>query len=359
MIPSFQDCLRICEANPAFKHKQMGPVHIFNYGLATHSDFESPIPGEDLKGHELRGLSFVEDSDSITRYLSIHKFFNLNQTDGYMYGEVCHKDVVRVQTKWDGSMIRFLRLPSGEVVAKTKYDMGNRQTEAAERIYLRDPTVRDEVDQSLSEGTATFYEYLAPTNRIVVRYEGEWLQKIQERGEVSGHYVLDEDLPLKPLSYWVDLASTLEGEEGWVITLDDGQMLKVKTQWYLDLHHLLTEDVHRPDWIIQSTLNETIDDALSAMDRDDPDRASVETQANLVTRCFNEMAAEVEGLLDTEMDRKGFAIQHKEHPLFSVLMASYGQPERMQGALKQWFAKRASSLTDAESFMEEMGARCG
>ena len=36
------------------------------------------------------------------------------------------------------------------------------------------------------------------------------------------------------------LQLTKEGVEGWIVQTDDGDMWKVKTKWYCDLHHSVT-----------------------------------------------------------------------------------------------------------------------
>ena len=56
-------------------------VSIFNYNICYKGLFDNPIPGSDLKGHELRGLMFVfnDDGSLYKRILLLRKFFNVGQ----------------------------------------------------------------------------------------------------------------------------------------------------------------------------------------------------------------------------------------------------------------------------------------
>lgn len=51
--------------------------------------------------------------------------------------------------------------------------------------------------------------------------------------------------------------------EGFVIELNSGELVKAKTQWYLDRHKICTE--FNPKKIIECTLNETIDDMIAVI----------------------------------------------------------------------------------------------
>ena len=115
-------------------------VQQFSYRLASFGDFNSPVPDSDLKGFELRGVSFLEDGQ---RFLMLNKFFNLNETEGWLLDQVKDKKIIRIQDKLDGSMIRFIRLPDGSVKAKTKYAFFSPQAEMADSIYKNNSAIRD------------------------------------------------------------------------------------------------------------------------------------------------------------------------------------------------------------------------
>ncbi|WP_248789721.1 hypothetical protein, partial [Escherichia coli] len=77
---------------------------------------------------------------------------------------------------------------------------------------------------------------------------------------ITGHYLSDRELqslscpfPIAPniiyefrdengvsWDLFKHAAETREGIEGWVVQLASGEMFKIKTKWYCDLHHSVT-----------------------------------------------------------------------------------------------------------------------
>ena len=119
-IPSYDEAVAICQRNPVFyetKHKVHGyDVSVFNYRLATYDDFRSE------NAFEMRGLTFVFNSDGTLykRFLGLHKFFNVNETEITQAHDIKDYEVINVSEKLDGSLITFIELPNGEIVPKTK-----------------------------------------------------------------------------------------------------------------------------------------------------------------------------------------------------------------------------------------------
>ena len=86
------------------------------------------------------------------------------------------------------------------------------------------------------------------------------------------------------------LAKTVQGIEGWVIQFGDGDMVKLKTDWYLSLHKKIVFLTERD--IAELVLNEQIDDYKSMLVGEGVDIAeilTVETNVNsLVTSIYEE-----------------------------------------------------------------------
>ena len=107
-IPTYEEALAICQRNPVFyetKHKVMGyDVSVFNYRLATFDDFRKD------DAFEMRGLTFVFNSDGTLykRFLGLHKFFNVNETEITQAHLIKDYEVINVSDKLDGSMIHSL-----------------------------------------------------------------------------------------------------------------------------------------------------------------------------------------------------------------------------------------------------------
>ena len=305
----------------------------------------------------------------------------------YMYDDLKDKKIVSASTKCDGSMIRFIELPNGRIVAKTKMGFTNAQALAAQEIYNNDSLLKEFVDYTFKKGYAAIFEFISPFNRIVVRYKKNNLVLLQVRDEKTGKYLIinkvDNDVYLEEiksdkfrevyrsiqipvaldvrnnrlLDDFLSQAKTLTEVEGWVIRFSDGQFAKVKTKWYLELHRLLTEDLSREDFIIHSTLGASIDDAMAALDKDDPMRDYIADVSSQIISYFNKTLAEVMTHIKAYTgDRKAFAIGHKGHSYFSVLMRGIDATEEdVEKMLKETIVKKTRKLELARSFLVDVG----
>lgn len=282
-IPTYEEAVAICQRNPVFyetKHKVKGyDVSVFNYRLATFLDFKSE------NAFEMRGLTFVFNSDGTLykRFLGLHKFFNINETEITQAHDIKNYEVVNVSDKLDGSLISFIELPNGEIVPKTKNAFNDGPV-----LYVRelvDDRLLDFIGGQFSKGHNVFFEYTSPLNRIVLKYADSSLSIVKIRDAESGEYLFNESVPewLKTaknetlefvsLDDLMEKYETLQDKEGSVIVFKkpDGEQLlvKVKTADYFAKHHLMTEFIYQENVLVAMILNETIDDALSLIDNEE------------------------------------------------------------------------------------------
>lgn len=389
-LPTYQECLAICQANENFFEKKSVvnnlEVSVFNYRLASLEDFISPL-GKDspVMATELRGITFVHDGLP-QRNLMLHKFFNIDQTDGYMLSQIIHKKIKRVQDKLDGSMVRFLKV-GDQIVSKTKVSFENEQTRLAQMIMLRDKNLQGFVKETLDNGLVAIFEFVSPMNQIVLQYGDTKLVLLQLRVEETGEYL---DIYSHPLvsKYGIELATqeeiltfesfmekkkTDEGREGWILTLEDGQMAKVKTQWYMDRHGILTEGLIRENSIIAMIINETLDDAMAMVGEKDPRRGysnqiqkalSVYLEQSLKeTKTLLSSYSKIESsLVDSIEDkdarlkeaRKQFALQNKDKVWFGVAIRNLFETDEdvLYKAVKNVVLDKNKNLMEAKSFVE-------
>jgi len=379
-IPTYDEANAIIDRNDAFYKLcyviDDVEVEIFNYRFVQPSDFVKE------SAEELRGLTFVKQNDgSWKRYIMLHKFFNVNQTEGYMLEDLAGTTVARCQTKFDGSMIRFIWIGPHNIVAKTKMGFDNEQAIAANRILQENETLYTFVRDSLNRGHAAIFEYTAPTNRIVISYKEEDLILLQVRDEDTGEY-FDVDSTNDPgcdiaysydnylgrsLAQGVNLsiesllhcnASTQEDMEGWVLTLDTGQMVKVKTQWYCDRHRLLTVDAYHENTIIEHILNETFDDLVSTLDVDDPVRENMNNVFDKVRKWIMFAESVVQEGVDMyygacNSSRKDYAISCNKQPLFSVVMKVIDGDD-VYDELVKYVRRETNHLDKARKFLKEV-----
>ena len=279
-IPSYDQAVAICQKNPVFyetKHRVNGyTVSVFNYRLATFQDFKHN------NAFEMRGLTFVFNSDGTLykRFLGLEKFFNINETEITQYSDIKDYEVLDVSDKLDGSLITFVELPNGEIVAKTKNSFEADQ--ATRAMALCDDVVENFIREQFSKGRCVFFEYTSPLNRIVIKYPVSNLSLTKIRDGATGEYILGESVPeglkmaknetsgFTTLKDMVSEYETLKGKEGSVIIFrkpdGDTLLVKVKTADYFEKHHLMTEFIYQENVIVEMILNETIDDVLSLVD---------------------------------------------------------------------------------------------
>ena len=250
-------------------------VSIFNYRLASYKDFS------DNNAFEMRGLVYVFNHDgSYKTYRLLHKFFNLNQVDETQYSNVKNRKVKSVYSKEDGSVGSFIKLPNGKVIAKSKMSFESDQALGMMSIYESNKKINDFVNWSLDNDLVAVFEYVAPHNRIVLRYTKEELILLRLRDNNTGDYLNLEDYKdvigeIKTavkynytLDELVEMCKSVEDMEGWVVDLD-GLFVKMKTAWYFSLHGLLTNDLYHENKLIGYILNEQIDDVISQIPEDD------------------------------------------------------------------------------------------
>jgi T4 RnlA family RNA ligase len=373
-LPTYEECVAITKANECFYEKQVEvngqKVSVFNYRLAQYKDFFQPIEGSNVTAFELRGLTFVFNEDGTTkRFLGLHKFFNLNQVPTYQYDEVKGFSIKRVQDKLDGSMIRFLNI-GGQLVAKTKMDFTNAQCEMA-MACAKNQKLEQFIQQTLDQGLLACFEIVSRLNQIVLVYEKTEIKLLQLRDEKTGEYLDIYSHPLvkeynvpcaeqeesKTLDYYIEQAKTLEGIEGWVLTLENSQMLKIKTDWYFRLHGLLSENLVRENKILEMVLNETIDDALAQIDNKDPRYKYSEDIQKAVGHYLELKLQEVLALKNLYSGvRKDYALAHKDKPLFSIAVKLLDMPEGVEekayAMLKDLLLRKYSGLMDAKEFIK-------
>lgn len=378
-LPTYEECVAITQANESFYEKKCEvngiPVSIFNYRLSQYKDFETPVEGTELKAYELRGITFVHTNEGPKRYLMLHKFFNLNQVPGYQYDEVKDFLVARTQDKVDGSMIRFLNI-GGQLVAKTKMDFTNDQCSMAMQSAVKQG-LTEFIQKTLDANLVAIFEVVSAFNRIVVLYPETEIRLLQLRDEYTGEYLDIYSHPLvkeyqvkcttqetvQALNSYMERAQVEENIEGWVLTLNNGQMLKIKTQWYCQLHGLLTENLVRENKILEMILTETLDDALAQLEDKDPRRKyNEDIQGALIKYLDQELHKVMDLKSKYQGSRKDFALAYKSNPLFGIAVKLVEDSENVEdkayAMLKTLVGRKTSGLMDAKRFVaDELGVK--
>lgn len=255
-----------------------GDYKVIDYVFQTDTTFDTP------EAMECRGIKFDKQGLIIAR--PFRKFFN--------YGEQgtelpLHKPHV-ITTKLDGSMVHpaYVNGRMHLMTRKGRTDVAQK----AERFVFGD-TDADYIrcfHSFLKEGFTPIFEYVAPDNRIVLRYEFPSLVLLAARDIVTGAY-----LPFNRLrymgDYWnvpivdpvtgpafdspqafVEYTRKLEGLEGFVVTFEDGTMVKVKAEDYV-LKHRALDDMGSKKKVVALCCQGFADDVLAILN--DADRAEL------------------------------------------------------------------------------------
>ena len=381
-IPTYEQAVRMCsrEGSPFYESKMVVkgfPISVFNYRLAQYSDFITPIIDDpQLKAYEMRGLTFVFNLDGslFNRYILLEKFFNLNQTPESMYSVVKNYKIKFVNNKEDGSIASFVRLPNGEVCGKSKMGFDNDQANGINRIYRTNPSIKKLVDWSLSNGIGTVFEYVAPTNRIVLRYDTEELILLRLRDNSTGKHLnlrdyLDQigSVKIAPfrddfrdLDHLMELIAVEIDREGDVVQAEDEHgkdfFFKVKTPWYNERHGLLTNDIYRDHVIIGYILDDKIDDVLGQIPEDEKEaHERIHKIISVVKKSITDKMSEINKLYDlfvsTGKNRKEFAAKYLRHPNFGYAMALHKKDE-LENMTEEEIFKNYDTIEEYEKAIE-------
>ena len=274
-IQTIQDVLPHIQGRDEFVVAERDSYTVINYVVSMSDTFEMSGP-DDLTGairRECRGLIFDKAGVLISR--PFHKFFNVNEREETQMNVIDLGQSHVIMEKMDGSMIRPL-VVNGCLRLATK--MGVTEVAMAAEVYLASRKDSGEImnwmERCVKIGLTPIFEFIAPTNQIVISYSKSDLVLLAIRHNETGNYLVEQNstpsgLTRVPvygsvegnLADYVARQRAAEGREGDIIRFADGHMLKVKNDWYVRIHK--TVDKIRFDrHIVELILNEEIDDAI-------------------------------------------------------------------------------------------------
>jgi RNA ligase len=350
-------------------------VSIFNYRLAQYSDF--------IDNEEMRGLTFVFNSDGLLfkRYLLLHKFFNLNQVEETQYSLIKDLKIKSIHNKEDGSIASFIKLPNGDVVGKSKMSFESEQALGMNRLYNSNSDLKRFIDWSLDNDLVAVFEYVAPTNRIVLKYSDEELILLRLRDNKTGEYLDLSDYSDKigsikvapsdvgTLDELVELSHSVEDKEGWIIEFTNGLFIKIKTSWYVSLHGLLTDDLYREHVLVKYILDEKIDDILGQIPENEFEsherinkiisvvKNSISEKVNDILKSYDlflegGVGKNWEGELRLQLMRKTFALKYRKDKNFAYVM-SLSKGRDVYELAKDWVSDQNRKLLVSREFLKE------
>jgi RNA ligase len=287
-----------------------------DYNFVLPDSFDCPIRREcrGIKFHPLTGKTIGRP---------FQKFFNMGEKPGTGHIYVSTVGIQSVMDKLDGSMVHAFRGEFGQWLLATRAGVTDHAIRASELLDAYDEMYAM-LDHIESLGATPIFEWTAPDNRIVVRYDEPALTLLAMRGIVEGEYwdqgdvedIADafgvpfvESMPYPLSSRFDPLAVAHEtGREGYVLRLCNGEMLKIKTDEYVLMHRSKDEMRNEKD-LLRIVLEDKVDDFLPVLDEDDAYRVRVYDAAvkQMVARLAEGIAGAVDYFQVPGATRKDYA----------------------------------------------------
>ena len=338
VIKHINDLLPFIEGNPQFRvQEQPNGTTVVCYMLQDEDTFRGE---HDAFYKECRGITFRADGTVASR--TLHKFQNVGENDQTQPDQIPWNRIARIMDKRDGSMITFLEI-NGQIMGKTKKTFTSNEAKAATEFLHEDLRKVEWVRDCLRQGFTPTFEWTSPRFPIVLTYEKDELTLLQLRHNESGMYPMftmtnpnfasEVPFPIvenlrdqfKDARDLLELAKTAEGIEGWIIQDDNGQMWKIKTKWYCDLHHAVTftrwRDVAR---LVAEDKADDLKAAFAMTGRSIEPILTVERHMAQKIELTRALVEEYVGLgKGFERSAKDMAMMHKEHEHFGLIMRAF------------------------------------
>lgn len=319
---------------------------------------------------EMRGITFVfnKDGSIYDRFLMLHKFWNVNQVEESLLNNISDFKIKSVMNKEDGSLASFVKLPNGKIFGRSKASFISEQAIRITYLYNNVESVKKLVDWSMDNDIALFFEYVSPTNKIVLDYVKEELILLRARNNKTGDYIDVRDFDTFGVKiadffdYTLDdlseMVKTKEGLEGWIIEFENGYMSKWKTEWYFTRHKLFTESLNRENDIIELILNEKIDDVISQLTDSDVDKEKREFISEIISIVNHDMSTIIHSIRelykDYSGDVKSFVLNNKRNPIFYLVMSYInGNNVSEYDIAKKKILKETRHLMQAKKWIEK------
>lgn len=234
---------------------------LFAYNI--DADFRNPVVCN------CRGIILYEEDYSIACY-PFDKFDNYNAP----WADIIDWSTARIQEKLDGSIIKVWWNKLNE-----KWTVSTNSMIFAEKAMLENEIdflslfnqATNKPDYGILNKDKTYiFELTSPANKIVIRYETTELWHIGTRNNITCKEE-DEDIGIqKPKEYLgigdIDTAVSVANElckgkekhEGFVIVDDQYHRVKVKSDFFLNIHYLQSLQVGQVDRIVKFMLEEDV-----------------------------------------------------------------------------------------------------
>jgi RNA ligase len=234
---TLKQALEAIEGRQEFVTKELEHTLAFDYVIIKDDSFSDPKFGWIRRN--FRGITFCKVTGNLLS-LPFPKFFNINQNTESQF--ILHKNKkATIYEKADGSLIHFYRKMNGELVASTCRSPESLQAKEALDFVNKNQRLLYYILDSIDNGLTPIFEWCAPHNQIVVHYKNARLIYLMSRFRDNGNYLFEEKYEDRVTKFDLSFSEVLNNTnktefEGYVCYLEDGNVFKIKTPWYLERH---------------------------------------------------------------------------------------------------------------------------
>lgn len=330
LIKNISDVLPVIKDRKEFIVVDKGYHTIINYVLQGNDTFPDVIDNDASILRECRGITFCSiTGDVVARKL--HKFFNLNEREETQLENIDFSKPHYIAEKLDGSMLVPVKNPGGEIVFHSKMGFTDIASRVTSWVHNNHKEYLRLAKWAIEYGFTLIFEWCSRKNRIVIDYPEDRLVLLHMRRNSTGNYtprwyleeiskrfgvelvkaaVYRKGTNQKYFKNQLEIILSKTNEEGYVITFEDGHMVKVKNSWYLQLHRT-KDDIATERKVVNLILENSIDDLKSLLDTNDHIR--VENYEQDFLSIFNVTVETFEDhyqlLTARNYDRKRFALE--------------------------------------------------
>lgn len=334
-ITHINDVLPHISGRDEFKVIEKKGYTVINYAVAFEETFQwdSNDPVGSAIRRECRGITFDSEGKLICR--KYQKFFNIGEKEETQLNKVNLYEPHVVLEKLDGSLISAQPTPDGFVLV-TKAGVTNISQQAEEFIQDK-PEYGDFISAMFDGGMIPLFEWCSNKNRIVVSYSEDQLILTGIRNLTEGNYLpyfnmvelaqhwnipvvqAVNGLAVQNIELFVQQVREWDDGEGIVLRFDSGHMVKVKSADYV-LRHKTKDSISQEKNVLQTILNDAVDDLIPLLTPEDADR--IQRFQNAFWMSVDDLASEMADLYNAGNlmypEKKDFAVEFVQKKILPI-----------------------------------------
>ena len=294
VIRHIDDVLPAIKDSPEFVVAEKDGYTVINYNVMMADTFPAILSAGNCEElieqniyynkvrRECRGIIFDSATGNIVRRC-YQKFFNVNEKPETQASVIDLSKRHTIYDKLDGSMIAPF-YANGRLIFGTK--MGDTDVAAPVNEFVKNnPQYIEFSKEQIAGGYTPIFEWCSRKQQIVLDYGNEdQLILVALRHMVSGEYwdydytnyiayvnnipVVKVFDPANDINEFIEYTRGLENVEGFVIDFNNGHKVKLKCDWYVQIHKA-KEAILQDRNIVELILDEKLDDIKAHLQDDD------------------------------------------------------------------------------------------